>query len=135
MPARWSVCAPRHAWCARAADWSGRRPTCSPTARRLESSRQPEFASPSIRTPTSTSMGVAMAQRGEEVMARFLGAENVERGQAYLEDLDAELQRYVLEFVYGEVYAGDTLDSKTRALCTVAMVACLVQQLQFGVYV
>ena len=68
-------------------------------------------------------------------MARFLGAENVERGQAYLEDLDAELQRYVLEFVYGEVYAGDTLDPKTRALCTVAMLACLDQQLQLGVYV
>ena len=76
-----------------------------------------------------------MAQPGEEVMARFLGAENVERGRAYLEDLDSELHRYILEFVYGEVYAGDVLDPKTRALCTVAMLACTDQQLQLAVYV
>ena len=40
-----------------------------------------------------------------------------------------------MDFVYGEVYAGDVLDPKTRALCTVAMLACLDQQLQLGVYV
>ena len=68
-------------------------------------------------------------------MARFLGAENVERSEAYLAELDCELRRYVVEFVYGEVYAGDVLDPKTRALCTVAMLACLDQQLQLGVYV
>ena len=68
-------------------------------------------------------------------MARFLGAENVERSEAYLAELDGELRRYVVEFVYGDVYAGDVLDPKTRALCTVAMLACLDQQLQLGVYV
>ena len=68
-------------------------------------------------------------------MARFLGAENVERSEAYLAELDDELRRYIVEFVYGEVYAGDVLDPKTRALCTVAMLACLDQQLQLGVYV
>jgi 4-carboxymuconolactone decarboxylase len=76
-----------------------------------------------------------MARRGEEVMGRFLGAENVERGQAFLEDLDPELHRYVIEFVYGDVYAGDVLDPQTRALCTVATLACLDQQLQLAVYV
>jgi alkylhydroperoxidase/carboxymuconolactone decarboxylase family protein YurZ len=76
-----------------------------------------------------------MAQSAEEVMARFLGAENVERSEAYLAELDDELRRYIVEFVYGEVYAGDVLDPKTRALCTVAMLACLDQQLQLGVYV
>src|SRR5437588_4288146 len=76
-----------------------------------------------------------MAERGEKVMGRFLGAENVERGEAYLEELDPELHRYVIEFVYGEVYAGEVLDPKTRALCTVAMLACLDQQLQLGIYV
>jgi 4-carboxymuconolactone decarboxylase len=76
-----------------------------------------------------------MAERGEEVMGRFIGAENVERGQAYLEELDPDLHRYIIEFVYGEVYSGDVLDPKTRALCTVAMLACLDQQLQLAVYV
>jgi 4-carboxymuconolactone decarboxylase len=76
-----------------------------------------------------------MAQSNEEVMARFLGAENVERGRAYLEDLDGEFHRYVLDFVYGEVYSGDVLDPKTRALCTVAMLACGDQQLQLAVYI
>ena len=76
-----------------------------------------------------------MSEPGAEVMARFVGPENVERGREYLEQLDPELHRYIIDFVYGEVYAGDTLDPKTRALCTVAMLACLGQQLQLGVYV
>jgi 4-carboxymuconolactone decarboxylase len=76
-----------------------------------------------------------MPEPGPEVMARFLGAGNVERARGYLEQLDPELHRYILDFVYGEVYAGDVLDAKTRALCTVAMLAALGQQLQLGVYV
>jgi 4-carboxymuconolactone decarboxylase len=70
-----------------------------------------------------------------DVMARFVGAENVERSREYLERLDPELHRYIVEFVYGEVYAGEVLDPKTRALCTVAMLASTDQQLQLGVYV
>jgi 4-carboxymuconolactone decarboxylase len=76
-----------------------------------------------------------MSEPGPEVMARFVGPENVQRGREYLEALDPELHRYILDFVYGEVYAGDILDAKTRALCTVAMLATLGQQLQLGVYV
>jgi 4-carboxymuconolactone decarboxylase len=76
-----------------------------------------------------------MAEPGPDVMARFVGAENVERGRAYLEQLDPELHRYIIDFVYGEIYAGDVLDGKTRALCTVAMLAALGEQLQLGVYV
>jgi 4-carboxymuconolactone decarboxylase len=68
-------------------------------------------------------------------MARFVGADNVEAGRAYLEQLDPDLHRYIIDFVYGEVYSGDALDPKTRALCTVAMLAALDQQLQLGVYV
>src|SRR3954464_3462703 len=98
-------------------------------------SRRRGSASPSTRRHTSRSAGTAMAQRAEEVMARFLGAENVEPSEAYLAELDGELHRYIVDFVYGEVYAGEVLDSKTRALCTVAMLACLDQQLQLGVYV
>jgi 4-carboxymuconolactone decarboxylase len=76
-----------------------------------------------------------VSESGPEVMGRFVGVENVERGRDYLERLDPELHRYIIDFVYGEVYAGDVLDAKTRALCTVAMLATLGQQLQLGVYV
>lgn len=76
-----------------------------------------------------------MADPGSEVMSRFLGSENVEPARDYLEQLDPELHRYILDFVYGEIYAGDVLDAKTRALCTVAMLGCLGEQLQLGVYV
>jgi 4-carboxymuconolactone decarboxylase len=76
-----------------------------------------------------------MSEPGPDVMARFIGAENVERGRRFLEELDPELHRYILDFVYGEVYAGDTLDARTRSLCTVAMLAATGQQLQLGVYV
>jgi alkylhydroperoxidase/carboxymuconolactone decarboxylase family protein YurZ len=76
-----------------------------------------------------------MGESGTEVAGRFLGPENVERARDYLERLDPELHRYVMDFVYGEVYAGEGLDPKTRALCTVAMLGCLGEQLQLGVYV
>ena len=68
-------------------------------------------------------------------MGRFLGADNVDGSRQYLEALDPELHRYIMDFVYGEVYSGNALDRKTRALCTVAMLASLGQQLQLGVYV
>jgi alkylhydroperoxidase/carboxymuconolactone decarboxylase family protein YurZ len=67
-----------------------------------------------------------------ETMERFLGAANVERSRAYLEQLDPELHRYIVDFVYGEVYVGDVLVPKTRALCTVAMLACLGEKMIFG---
>ncbi|HEX3976016.1 MAG TPA: carboxymuconolactone decarboxylase family protein [Solirubrobacteraceae bacterium] len=76
-----------------------------------------------------------MSEPGADVMARFVGPENVDRGREYLEALDPEFHRYIMDFVYGEIYAGDVLDAKTRALCTVAMLATLGQQLQLGVYV
>jgi len=76
-----------------------------------------------------------MTEPGADVMARFVGSENVERGREYLERLDPALHRYIVDFVYGEVYSGDVLDPKTRALCTVGMLATLGQQLQLGVYV
>lgn len=79
--------------------------------------------------------GAGMGEPGAEVMARFLGTENVQPGRDYLEALDPQLHRYIMDFVYGEVYAGEGLDPKTRALCTVAMLAALGQQLQLGVYV
>jgi 4-carboxymuconolactone decarboxylase len=74
-------------------------------------------------------------EHGEEVAARFLGEENVETANQVLEQLDPELNRYVMEFVYGEVYAGEVLEPKTRALCTVAMLGCLGEQLQLKIYV
>ena len=76
-----------------------------------------------------------MGEPGVEVAGRFLGPENVEQARDYLEQLDPELHRYIMDFVYGEVYAGDVLDPKTRALCTVAMLGCVGEQLQLGVYV
>lgn len=74
-------------------------------------------------------------ERGEDIAGRFLGPENVEQARDYLERIDPELHRYIMDFVYGEVYAGDVLDPKTRALCTVAMLGCLGEQLQLAVYV
>src|ERR1035437_7690792 len=108
---------------------------CWPTARSLASSPRRASASRSTRRPTSPDREAQMSEPGPEVMARFVGAENVERGRDYLEQLDPELHRYILDFVYGEVYSGDVLDPKTRALCTVAMLATLGQPPQLGVYV
>jgi 4-carboxymuconolactone decarboxylase len=71
----------------------------------------------------------------DQIAARYLGAEHVEGSRAYLRDIDPELDRYISEFVYGDVYAGPDLDPKTRTLCTVAMLATTGNQLQLSVYV
>lgn len=71
----------------------------------------------------------------DEVAARYLGADQVQPSREYLRDVDVELDRYISEFVYGQVYAGPALDPKTRALCTVAMLAASGQQFQLSVYI
>jgi 4-carboxymuconolactone decarboxylase len=76
-----------------------------------------------------------MSEPGRNVMARYVGEENMQTGGAYLEQLDPELHRYIVDFVFGEVYADDVLDPKTRALCTVAMLAALNQRFQLGAWV
>lgn len=76
-----------------------------------------------------------MSESGRDVMARYVGEENMQSGSAYLERLDPELHRYIVDFVFGEVYADDVLDPKTRALCTVAMLAALNQSFQLGAWV
>lgn len=45
-----------------------------------------------------------MGEPGTEVAGRFLGPENLQRAPGHLEQLDAELHRYIIDFVYGEVY-------------------------------
>src|SRR2546423_1878303 len=130
-----SGCEPRRGSSGRGAVWCGLKPTCWLTAMSWASSRPRGYEWRSIRPPTSRSEVLPMSEPGADVMARFVGLDNVERGREYLEQLDPELHRYIMEFVYGEVYAGDALDAKTRALCTVAMLATLGQQLQLGVYV
>lgn len=74
-------------------------------------------------------------ERGIEVMGTFLGEDNVESSRAYLRTIDPELERHILDFVYAEVYSGEALDQKTRALCTVAMLGVLGEQLQLATYV
>jgi 4-carboxymuconolactone decarboxylase len=70
-----------------------------------------------------------------EAMGRFLGAENVEVAREYLRSIDPDLERHIVDFVYGQVYSGAALDPKTRALITVAMLGTLDQQVQLSVYV
>lgn len=74
-------------------------------------------------------MADASREDARGVMARFLGSENVDASSEFLRTLDPELERYIVDFVYGEIYAGEILDPKTRALCTVAMFATLGEQL------
>lgn len=71
----------------------------------------------------------------DEVAARYLGAENVDGSHDYLRGIDTKLDHYISDFVYGQVYASPTLDPKTRALCTVAMLAATGNQLQLRVYI
>ncbi len=69
--------------------------------------------------PSSTSDH--LYQRGLEAREKLLGPKGAELLGDLVERNEA-MSQWVVRNLFGEVYADDTLDLRTRSLCTVAMV-------------
>jgi 4-carboxymuconolactone decarboxylase len=54
-----------------------------------------------------------------------LGDAHVDRAEAAKTAFDADFQRFITEFAWGTVWAGDGLDRRTRHLLTIALLAAL----------
>jgi len=64
-------------------------------------------------------------ERGMRIRRQVLGDAHVDRAEKNKTSFDADFQRFITEFAWGTVWAGDTLDVRTRHLITIALLAAL----------
>ncbi|MGF1503775.1 MAG: 4-carboxymuconolactone decarboxylase [Chloroflexi bacterium] len=65
---------------------------------------------------------------GMRIRRAVLGDEHVDRAQANQTPFDADFQTYIVEAAWGSVWARPGLDTKTRHLLTIALLAALGQE-------
>jgi 4-carboxymuconolactone decarboxylase len=70
-------------------------------------------------------MGDATYERGMRIRRQVLGDSHVDRAEERKTDFDDGFQRFVTETAWGTVWAGGTLDLKTRHLVTIAMLVAM----------
>jgi alkylhydroperoxidase/carboxymuconolactone decarboxylase family protein YurZ len=64
-------------------------------------------------------------ERGLKIMAEMLGPERAQQVREAWLELSPDFERYVVEFLAGEVWSRAGLDRKTKSLCTIAALAAL----------
>jgi 4-carboxymuconolactone decarboxylase len=62
---------------------------------------------------------------GMRIRTEVLGSEHVERSTANATDLDNAFLEWITTNVWGDLWANDTLDRKTRSMVTIAILAAL----------
>jgi 4-carboxymuconolactone decarboxylase len=67
----------------------------------------------------------AARERGLKIMAEMLGAERAQQVREAWLELSPDFERYVVEFLAGDVWSRPGLDRKTKSLCTIAALAAL----------
>lgn len=63
--------------------------------------------------------------RGQQLLAEMLGPEAAERTRAAWQALCPDFEKYVVEFLSGEVWSRPGLDRRTKSLCTIATLAAM----------
>jgi 4-carboxymuconolactone decarboxylase len=74
-------------------------------------------------------------KKGMEVRKSVLGEEHVERADANKTDFDADFQRFITETAWGSVWVRPGLETKTRQLLTIAMLAALGKHEELALHV
>jgi 3-oxoadipate enol-lactonase/4-carboxymuconolactone decarboxylase len=64
-------------------------------------------------------------EAGLRIRREVLGPEHVERSTANATDLDRAFLDWITTNVWGDLWADDTLDRKTRSMITIAILAAL----------
>jgi len=72
--------------------------------------------------------------QGLAVMQDMVGETSAEEVAARFRDLHPDFERFVIEFVMGDLYGRTGLDLKTRLLCTVAALTVLGRQEQLKIH-
>lgn len=63
--------------------------------------------------------------RGEEMRRRVLGSDHVDRATAAATDLDRGFQSWIIDAIWGGIWAREGLDMRTRSMITIAVLAAL----------
>jgi 4-carboxymuconolactone decarboxylase len=64
-------------------------------------------------------------QKGLELLKRMLGAKTAEETRKRWQKLSPDFERYVLEFLSGEIWSRSGLPLKIKSLCTISALAAL----------
>jgi 4-carboxymuconolactone decarboxylase len=74
-------------------------------------------------------------QRGLELLKRMLGEKTAEETRRRWQKLSPDFERYVLEFLSGEIWSRSGLPLKVKSLCTISALAALgrVQGLELNI--
>ena len=74
-------------------------------------------------------------QKGLELLKRMLGEKTAEETRNRWQKLSPDFERYVLEFLSGEIWSRSGLPLKIKSLCTISALAALgrVQGLELNI--
>lgn len=64
-------------------------------------------------------------ERGGRLIEQMLGAEAAQQVRGHWQTISPDFERYVVEFVAGEMWSRPQLDRRTRSLVTIAALAAL----------
>ncbi len=64
-------------------------------------------------------------QKGLAMLDRMLGKEEADKIRSRWVELSPDFEKYVIEFLAGEIWARPGLELKIRSLCTIAALAAL----------
>ena len=64
-------------------------------------------------------------ERGQQRLVAMLGAEEAERVRQAWRHISPEFERYVVEFLAGEIWSRPGLDQRTKSLITIAALTAL----------
>ena len=73
-------------------------------------------------------------ETGKKLLEEMLGKQGAEATSDRFSSLHPDFEKWVVEFVMGDIYAREGLDLKTRLLCTVAALTVLGRQEQLRVH-
>ena len=66
-------------------------------------------------------------EMGYEKLKEILGINNAKKTVSAFDAIDKNIGKLLLEFVYGNLYQNETLDIKTRQLCTISALTVMGQ--------
>lgn len=78
---------------------------------------------------------VPMFERGMARRREVLGDAHVDAASAAAGELDSEFQRFITNYAWGEVWAGDDLPRGTRSAITIALLAALGHEDELAMHV
>lgn len=72
--------------------------------------------------------------QGMAIRRSVLGNAHVDRAEANKSDFDADFQRFITEFAWGTVWAGEGIERPTRHLITIAILAALGKEHELALH-